>query len=299
MRTLHDDARLPSGSARTLDEFAPRYERPTDGAGRRTLADVIADALGIIYQDVAEYAFVALIGAIAAAFAALLLPAAGGIAGLALMPPAVFLIATGTYAMTCAAERRAQDNLEPDAVRAFFAALVRLPAITPPLVLPLALSSVAVTAGVLAARWAPDSVVTLAAIIVFAVAGLSSFQRAMHVPALFLRDVNFEDARALGAAAMRKAGALVAACFVVAMAPTALLALLMLASGFNIALVAATAFVFVATMPLAAGIATVILDGVAPQLAAETRRTPGRPVDRSEDAHASERLTRQYAQRRR
>jgi hypothetical protein len=297
MRTptgTHTDAR----EARTLAEFAPRYEKPAEARGR-TVPDIIVDALAVLHQDAAEYAFAGLIGAIAAAFVALVLPAAGGpYVGAALIAPAVFTVAAITYANTCAAVRRSNDNLEPDAVRAFFAVLTRLPAIMPPLALPLAVTGGTTLAAVIAARWAPNSVVTLAAIIVFALAGLSSFQRSLHVPALFARGVSFGDARLLGAAAMRKAGPLVGACFVIAMAPAGLITMGALAAQFSFVATAIAAFVFVASMPVAAAIASLIFDGIAPQVAPEVQRRQ-REAGWDAEAQTSARLSRQYAQRRR
>jgi hypothetical protein len=111
--------RTPTGTqsdardARTLAEFAPRYEKPAETRGR-TVVDIVVDAVAVLHQDAAEYAFAGLIGAVAAAFLALVLPAAGGIVGTALIAPAVFSIAAVTYANTCASVRRATENLEPD-----------------------------------------------------------------------------------------------------------------------------------------------------------------------------------------
>jgi hypothetical protein len=167
----------------------------------------------------------------------------------------------------------------------------------PPLTLPLALTGVSVLAGVIAAKWAPNSVMALAVIIVFAVAGLSAFQRSLYIPALFARNVSFADARLLGGAAMRKAGVLVGACFVIALAPAALFAMLALATGFSVAATAVAVFVFVASMPVAATIATLIYDGIAPQVAPEVLRAQRQTWD--PEAHTSARLSRQYAQRRR
>lgn len=238
---------------------------PDEARRSRTVADIIADALALLHQDIAEYGFAGLIGAIGAAFLALILSTAGDLVGQALIAPAVFIIALVTYAHTCAAIRRVQDNLEPDAVRAFFAVLARLPALVKPLTLPLALSGASVLAGVIAAKWAPDSVVTLAVIIAFALAGLSSFQRSLYVPALFARNTTVPDARSRGAGAMRAAGALVCACFAVALAPAALMALVALSTGFGALSTAAAAFVLVACTPLAAAIASLIYEGVAPR----------------------------------
>ncbi len=233
----------------------------------RTVASIIADALALLHQDIAEYGFAGLIGAIGAAFLSLILWTAGGLVGQALIAPAVFIIALVTYANTCAAIRRVQDNLEPDAIRAFFAVLAWLPALVKPLTLPIALSGASVLAGVIAARWAPVSMVTLAVIIAFALAGLSSFQRSLYVPALFARNATVPDARSRGASAMRAAGALVCACFAVALAPAALMALVALSTGFGALSTAAAAFVLVACTPLAAAIASLIYEGAAPQIA--------------------------------
>ena len=249
---------------------------PDEARRSSSVSAVIGDALTLLHQDIAEYGFAGLVGAIGAAFATLMLPAAGGIVGQALIAPSVFIIALITYANTCAAIRRVQDNLEPDAIHAFFAVLARLPALLVPLTLPIALSGASVLAGVVAARWAPVSVVTLAAIVAFALAGLSSFQRSLYVPALFARDTTVSEARLKGGAAMREASALVSVCFTIALAAPALMALAALSAGFGALSTAAAAFVLVAFMPLASAIASLIYEGVAPQIASQPSAAPAR-----------------------
>ena len=154
--------------------------------------------------------------------------------------------------------------------------LARLPALVKPLTLPIALSGASVLAGVVAARWAPVSMVTLAVIIAFALAGLSSFQRSLYVPALFARNTTTAEARSRGGGAMRAASALVSVCFTIAMAPAALMALVALSAGFGSLSTAAAAFVLVAFMPLAAAIASLIYDGVAAQIASQASAAPTR-----------------------
>jgi hypothetical protein len=89
----------------------------------------------------------------------------------------------------------------------------------------------------------------------------------------------------------------VGACFVIALAPAALFAMLALATGFSIAATAVAVFAFVASMPVAATIATLIYDGIAPQVAPDVLRAQRQTWDA--DAQTSARLSRQYAQRRR
>lgn len=262
---------------------------PEQAQHSRSLADVLTDALALLHQDIAEYGFAALIGAISAAFAALILMVTGGYVGQALVAPAAFVVALVTYANTCAAIRRVQANLEPDAIRAFGDVVLRLPALLSPLMLPLALSGLSVLAGAIAARWAPSSVVTLAVIFVFALCGISSFQRSLYVPALFVRGTTFSEARARSAASMRSANALVGACFAIAFAPAGLMALVALSAGFGPLSVAMAAFALVLSMPLAAAIASLIYEAVAPQVAAA--RPPERRRETNDDAVA-ERLVR-------
>jgi hypothetical protein len=240
----------------------------------RSLVDVIGDAVALLHQDIAEYGFAALAGAIGAAFAALVLAVTGGLIGTALIAPVVFVVALITYADTCAAIRRVQDNLEPDAVRAFGDVVLRLPALIQALTLPLALSGASVLAGTVAARWAPDNVVTLGVTFVFAACGLSAFQRSLYVPALFARETTFAEARARSAAAMRSANALVGACVMIALAPAGLMALVALSAGFGALPVAMASFMLVLCMPLAAAVASLIYDAVALQPA------QSRPVQR-------------------
>jgi hypothetical protein len=273
MRTYEEDAAPRSAPVHdgALPEFAPRYERPTETRGR-TPVDIIADALALLHQDIAEYAFAGFIGAIGAAFLAVVL-STGGMIGQALIAPAVFGVAIITYAQTCAAVRRAQENLEPDAVRAFFSVLARAHAVFTPLTLPLALSAAAVLVAVGASRWAPSSVLTLGALVVFAYCAMTAFQRALYIPALFARNVTFAQARVLGYESMKKAGILMAACFGIALAPALLMVLVGLAAQFGTLSTGVTAFVFVACIPLAATAAAIVYEGVAPQqLEARPRR---------------------------
>ena len=293
MRTYADERR-PQG---TLAEFTPQYEPPPDERSR-TLSTIFAEALGLLYQDIAEYGFAAMIGAIIAALAAVLLATTGGYIGQALVAPAVFGIAALTYANTCAAIRRAMENLEPESLLAFFAVLARLPAIAAPLTLPLLVSGVAVLSGTIAARWAPDSVVTLAAIIVVALCGLSSFQRSLYVPALFARNVSFSEARTLGGNAMRKAGPLVGTSFVIAMAPAGLIAMAALSTQFHPVATAVAAFAFVLSMPIAAALASLIFEAVTPRTERGPRHrsghsgSSGRGWNNDDDDAVAARLTR-------
>src|SRR5262245_10218381 len=75
MRTYDEEAL----GDHALPEFAPRYQPPSETRGR-TPVDIIADALTMLHQDVAEYAFAGFIGAVAAAFVAVVL-STGGIIG--------------------------------------------------------------------------------------------------------------------------------------------------------------------------------------------------------------------------
>jgi hypothetical protein len=273
MRSYEDEALRDTA----LPQFAPRYERPTDARGR-TPVDVIADALVMLHRDIAEYAFAGFVGAVGAAFLAIVL-STGGIVGQALIAPAVFGVAIVTYANTCAAMRRAQDNLEPDAARAFFAVLARIHALFTPLTLPLALTGGAVLLAVGVSRWAPESVLTLGVIVVFAYSGLAAFQRALYIPALFARNVTFSEARTLGVETMKKAAVLLGACFAIALAPAGLMALIALAAGFGALSTGVTAFVLVMSMPLAGAVAAIVYEALAPQMAAKATRPRRRSLE--------------------
>ena len=72
MRTYQDEALRDNA----LPEFAPRYERPQETRGR-TPVDIIADALVMLHRDIAEYAFAGFVGAVAAAFLAVVLSTGG------------------------------------------------------------------------------------------------------------------------------------------------------------------------------------------------------------------------------
>jgi hypothetical protein len=108
-------------------------------------------------------------------------------------------------------------------------------------------------------------VVTLAVIVAFAYCGLAAFQRALYIPALFARNVTFTQARVLGYETMKKASVSLGACFVIALAPAALMAMAALAAGFGTLSTGVTAFVYAACMPLAAAVAAIVYDGIAPE----------------------------------
>jgi hypothetical protein len=273
MRSYHDEAVRDAA----LPEFAPRYERPEESRGR-TPIDIIADALVMLHRDIAEYAFAAFVGAVAAAFLAVVL-STGGVIGQALIPPAVFGVAIITYANTCAAVRRAQDNLEPDAARAFFSVMARIHALFTPMTLPLVLSSGVLLAGLIASKWAPANVLTLGVIVTFAYCGLTAFQRALYIPALFARNVSFAEARVLGIETMKKSSILLGACFVIALAPAGLMAMVGLAAGFGALSTGVTAFVFIMCMPLAAAVAGIVFEALAPSMIEEAPRPQRRSLE--------------------
>jgi hypothetical protein len=192
-----------------------------DAHRSRSLAHLFDEALSLLQQDIADYGFAGLLGAVAAGATALSLSLGGGDIGRSLVLPAVFLVSLLSYAHAAAAVRRVQQHLEPDSVRALVAVAVRVPWIIGPAAAPLAITFGAVfTALTLRDRVGADVAAT-AAMAVIGAAALLAFPLAMRVPALLVRKTSARQAAARAAEATRARGGALAISFALALTPRA------------------------------------------------------------------------------
>lgn len=235
-----------------------------DARRSRSLARLFDEALSLLRQDIADYGFAGLLGAIAAAATALVLSLNDGLVERSLVLPAVFLVSLLTYAHAAAAVRRVRENLEPGSVAALIAIMVRAPWIIGPALPPMIISFGAVLAAQLAQDAVGAEVATTAAMAVVASTTLLAFPLALRVPALLVVKATPGKAAAHAAAATGAKGGAVAISFSIALAPAGLLALYALTSEFHVIAMALAAFAWTATMPLLAAMATLIWDATAP-----------------------------------
>lgn len=225
---------------------------------RRSFGDMILASVGVLRQDAGEFLFIGVLGGLLTTAAAMILRFTGGYLGLALITPAIVIGALLTMAATCAAVRRVEDNLEPDATAALMATLARAPFILSPLAPALLLSGLAAFVGVgLRPHIGSLFAVTIAlALSAFAAAFL--FRRSLYVPALFARGTSSRQAWSRAAAVVAAYPLMVGLGWLLALAPTLLLGLLTMQSGFGPAGIAVTAFVFASSMPFAGTLMTLL-----------------------------------------
>ncbi len=229
-----------------------------DARSTRTLASIFEDAVALLVQDASEYAFAGFLGGAAACFAAIIFRLIDSDASNSLIAPVAIIIAALTLSTSTAAMCRAAENLQPDAGRAFLSVLARAGAFLRPW-LGIAIALFAATyafeafAGGMAA-WARTASVAGLLVGATAVALPSSFQAV----ALVTQPGPSREAEATGSALAWRSGGPLAAAWTVVMAPAMLAALGGLATGFGAAAAGVWALVFVASMPVAAAMMTLL-----------------------------------------
>jgi len=78
---------------------------------------------------------------------------------------------------------------------------------------------------------------------------------------------------------MKKSAMLVGACFAIALAPAGLMAMVGLAAGFGALSTGVTAFVLTMCMPLAAAVAAIVYEALAPEAVPVTRTRQRRSLE--------------------
>ena len=240
----------------------------------RSLAVISADAISMLRQDAAEYAFTGFLGGAAACFAALILRWNDAAATNAMIAPVTILIAALTMSTSTSAMCRATENLQPDAGSAFASVLWRGAAFLRPwLVLGIVLFAAAYALQAFDADLPPWA---RSAAVAALVAGsmLWALRSSFHAVALVTqRGASGKDAEALGAALAWRSPAPLAAAWAVVLAPAAVVAIVALSAGFGRASTAVCALVFVASMPAAAAMMLLLFIEAATRARAAVPRT--------------------------
>lgn len=230
----------------------------------RTLAAIFEDAVTVLRQDLSEYGYIALCGGVSAAIVATVLRYIGGAVPLALIVPAVAVLALGTLATCIAALERTQDGLQPDSGQSFVEAIARAPWLLPRLLPPVLALGAAIY---VSAAWGSElgTLATLALdLVLVAAAFYMALPVGMYAAALFSRDTSPRDATAHTLVIMRGSRAIVLAALLIALAPAEIAAAIALLARFGTMTTALFAFATVASMPLVAAMMSLIHAEIAP-----------------------------------
>ncbi len=240
----------------------------------RSLAVIGADAIAMLRQDAAEYAFTGFLGGVAACFAALILRWTDAAATNAMIAPVTIIIAALTMSTATSAMCRATENLQPDAGSAFVSVLWGAAAFLRPwLALAIALFAAAYALQAFDADLPPWGRSAAVAVLV-AGSMLWALRSSYHAVALVTQGgLSAKDADALGAALAWRSLAPLAAAWTVVLTPAAVAAIVALGAGFGPASTAICALVFVASMPVAAAMMLLLFIEAATRARAAVPRT--------------------------
>jgi hypothetical protein len=246
----------------------------------RPFADVLAEALAVLRQDAAEYAYIAVIGAVMASVVVLVPGIIGGPIALSLIGPLLALVAIGTFATCAAAFGCVSNHLQPDAAAAFAAMARRSVALLRPWLLLLAMLWVAGLGAAWGARYmGPVPPVTLL-LPIAAVAWLYVLPRSLCVPMVLGDDAPGRRVEAVSGAIVRALPRTFSLAWGAALVPALLVMPLGLAGGFDAVFGAVVAFIFVGTMPVAAALMSLLYFDAASRLESiAAHPAPVRPSD--------------------
>jgi hypothetical protein len=234
----------------------------------RPLAEIFEEAIETLRQELSEYSFIALVGAVLSALVVLFSGAINTSVSLSLIAPLVALSALLTLATSAAAFGCVNSHMQPDAGSAALAMLRRLPAILLPW-LPLLIGlwaasyALAAFADVIDRARVPDSVQVLG---LAAAALWYAWPRSLSVVAAFDEDLPAPQAQALAAFVVREGGRRVWAMWLIVLAPAALMTALSLVVTLDIVTGALITWFLVGAMPLAAAMATLLFYDAASQI---------------------------------
>ncbi len=235
----------------------------------RTMPEIITDAMVILREDASEYGFIGLAGGASAGITVLLLGLVGGPIALALIPPALIVVAVAALATSSAAVGAGVSSLQPDASRAFADAARRGVAVLRPwLPLAVALAVASYAAAALSRHMGPipaDAVV----LPLVAISALYALPRGLCCTALFEYDLSMSDALAASSAIVRMMTRAVVTAWCIVLAPAMLALALGAMSGIDIVTGAVAAVFFVGAMPAAAALMSLLF-----REAAESARRP-------------------------
>lgn len=231
----------------------------------RPLLDIIAEAVAVLRQDLGEYGYIALFGAVPAALAVLVPGVIGRPIALAFIGPLVVLIALATFAASSAAFGSVTNHLQPDATSAFAAAARRAPSLLTPwllLIVALGLASYVGATFVAYIDPVPHIVVPLALVVVSA---FYAFPRSLSTAAVFDQDLSSRESVSASVAIVRGETRRVAVGWGLALAPAIVVAALGVLAGFDAINASLAVFFLVGAMPFAAAMMSLLFSEAASQ----------------------------------
>lgn len=268
------------GNGRTGDRVGLAVAWDKNGQSyTRTLIETIADGIGILRQDVSEYAFIGLVGGAAAGIAVLVLGLIGSAIAITFIGPVLLLIALCTLAAAAAAVADSANHLQPDAAHAFAATARSAVAIIRPwsrLLVALAIASYP------AAAFGHDLGPVPSRAIILAFAAISAayaLPRSFYCAAIFEHGLSARDALRVSSTLVHASTRPVVAAWCIVLAPAILIAMLGAFAGIDAPTGAVIAVLLAGAMPVGAALMSQIFLEVASAL--EANREPASPDRRS------------------
>ena len=234
----------------------------------RPFADLFEEAIDTLRQELSEYSYIALVGAVLAGLIVLVLGVIDTSISLSLIGPLVVLSALLTLATCAAAFGCVNGHLQPDAGSAALAMLRKLPALVVPW-LPLMIGlwaasfAMAAFAPEIDKAYIPDWAQVLALI---GVSFWYAYPRSLSVVATFEDQLTSQQAQQLSAFIVRNLGSRVLLMWLIVAAPAALMLGLSLVVGLDIVTGALVTCFFVGAMPLAAALMSLLFYDAASQI---------------------------------
>lgn len=222
----------------------------------RPLIEIFDEAIVTIRQDVTEYAFIALLGAAPACIFILLAAVIGGPIAISLTAPFVVLMTLATLAASAAAFNCVTANLQPDAQGAYLAAMRRaVPLLLPWLPLMIGLWAAAYATAAFSPEinaWYVPDIAVVATLVV--ACGFYIFPRSLCASLQFVDQMSPGQSQAASAMIVRRTPKRIWATWGVCMAPALLIGALGMIGGWDPVLGAIMVLFFVAMMPFAAAV---------------------------------------------
>jgi hypothetical protein len=247
----------------------------------RSLSEIFEESVDTLRQELSEYSFIALVGAVAGCLAVLICGVIDSAISLALVGPIILLSALLTMATCVAAFGCVNNHMQPDAGGAAIAMLRRLPALLVswlPILVGLGAASYALSgfAEYIDRARIPDSAQVLA------LAGLTMFfvyPRSLVTVALYDDRFTSAQAQQLSAFIVRNSGRRVWTMWLIVLAPAMLMTALSLITTLDTVTGALITCFLVGAMPLAAAMTSLLFYDAASQI--ELAPTPAATAPRT------------------
>lgn len=260
--------------------------RPVGDVELRPLSDIFEEAIGTLQQEMSEYSFIALVGAVLACLAVLALGVIDSAISLALIGPIIALSMILTLATCAAAFGCVNSHMQPDAGGAALAMLRRLPVLLLPwlpLLIGLGAASYALAgfADYIDKAHIPDWVQILGLALL---ALLYAYPRSLTTVALFDEQFTPSQAQQLSGFIVRSSGKRIWAMWAIVLAPAVLMTGLSLITSLDTVTGALITCFLVGAMPLAAAMSSLLFYDAASQI--ELAPTPAASAPRTANPRA-------------